>query len=111
VLAFKTEIQKEFERILKNDIQKELSGAALGKLIRAALADEDIASYKVEVSEVNDALKAELAEELKKGLEIKPTKGVKAGFRLAAKDGSGYFDCSDEAIAEIIMPYFRDLDI
>ena len=60
---------------------------------------------------MNDALKAELAEELKKGLEIKPTKGVKAGFRLAAKDGSGYFDCSDEAIAEIIMPYFRDLDI
>ncbi|MDD6147352.1 MAG: hypothetical protein SPK77_03715 [Lachnospiraceae bacterium] len=111
VLAFKTEIQKEFERILKNDIQKELSGAALGKLIRAALADEDIASYKVEVSEVNDALKAELAEELRNGLEIKPTKGVKAGFRLAAKDGSGYFDCSDEAIAEIIMPYFRDLDI
>ena len=60
---------------------------------------------------MNDALKAELAEELRNGLEIKPTKGVKAGFRLAAKDGSGYFDCSDEAIAEIIMPYFRDLGI
>jgi V/A-type H+-transporting ATPase subunit E len=42
---------------------------------------------------VTDALKAKLAKEIKEGLEIKPTKNVQAGFRLAAKDGSGYFDC------------------
>ena len=35
-------------------------------------------------------------------------KKVGAGFRLAAKDGSGYFDCSDEEIAEMLMPFFRD---
>ena len=50
------------------------------------------------------------AEEIKKGLEIKPTKGIPHGFRLAAKDGSGYFDCSDDAIMEMLMPYFRNLD-
>ena len=52
----------------------------------------------------------ELAEEIKNGLEIKPTKGVQAGFRLAAKDGSGYFDCSDDEIMQMLMPYFRNLD-
>ena len=31
------------------------------------------------------------------------------GFRLAAKDGSGYFDCSDEEIAQMLMPFFRDM--
>ena len=110
VLAFKTEIQGEFERILSADIGKELSGEALGKLIRAAVAGENVADYAAEVSEVSDVLKKELAEEIKKGLEIRPTKGVQQGFRLAAKDGSGYFDCSDDGIMEMLMPYFRDLD-
>ncbi len=110
VLAFKTEIQGEFEKILAADIKKELTGEGLGKLIRAAVAGEDVSGYAAEVSEVSDALKAELADEIRNGLEIRPTKGVQQGFRLAAKDGSGYFDCSDDGILEMLMPYFRNLD-
>ena len=97
VLAFKTEIQGEFEKILASDVRKEVAG-------------EDVSKYAAEVSDVGDALKGELAEEIKKGLEIRPTKGVQQGFRLAAKDGSGYFDCSDDGIMEMLMPYFRNLD-
>ena len=78
MLAFKNEVQAEFEKILSAKIKNNLSDAALGKLIQA--------------------------------LEIKPTKSVRAGFRLAAKDGSGYFDCSDEEIMQMLMPYFRNLD-
>ena len=111
VLAFKTEIQEEFEKILAADIRKEMSGEALGKLIRAAVAGENVADYVAEVAEVGEALKAELAAEIKNGLEIKPGKNVQNGFRLAAKDGSGYFDCSDDGIMEMLMPYFRNLHI
>ena len=110
VLAFKGEIQKEFENILAADIRKELSGEGLGKLIRAAVAGENVADYAAEVSEVSEALRSELAEEIRNGLEIRPSRNVQNGFRLAAKDGSGFFDCSDDAIAEMLMPYFRNLD-
>ena len=110
MLAFKNEVQAEFEKILSAKIKNNLSDAALGKLIQAVVADEDVQNYSVEVAEVSDSLKPELAEEIKNGLEIKPTKSVRAGFRLAAKDGSGYFDCSDEEIMQMLMPYFRNLD-
>ena len=110
VLAFKTEIQNEFEKILSAKISKELSGKALGTLIRAAIGGEDVAACVAEVAEVSEELKADLAEEIKNGLEIRPSKNVQQGFRLASKDGSGYFDCSDDGIMEILMPYFRDLD-
>lgn len=110
MLAFKNEVQAEFEKILSAKIKNNLSDVALGKLIQAVVADEDVQNYSVEVAEVSDLLKAELAEEIKNGLEIKPTKSVRAGFRLAAKDGSGYFDCSDEEIMQMLMPYFRNLD-
>ena len=51
----------------------------------------------------------QLAQELKNGLEIRPSMKVGAGFRLAAKDGSGYFDCSGQELAEMLMPFFRDM--
>ena len=110
VLAFKSAIQAEFEKILATDISKEVSGDGLAKLIRAAVAGENVADYAVEVSEVSDRLKKELAEEIKNGLEIRPTKGVQQGFKLAAKDGSGFFDCTDEGIMEMLMPHFRNLE-
>ena len=110
VLAFKSEIQAEFEKILAVDIGKELQGEGLGKLIRAAVAGENVGDYVAEVAEVSQELKAEIAKEIKEGLEIRPTKNVQQGFRLAAKDGSGYFDCSDDGIMEMLMPYFRSLD-
>ena len=110
VLAFKAEVQASYERLLSAKIRSSFSGESLGKLIRAAAEGEDISAYTAEVAEVSDSLKAELAEEIKAGLTIRPTKGIQAGFRLAANDGSGYFDCSDEEITEMLMPYFRNLD-
>ena len=110
VLAFKTEIQGEFERILATDISKQLSGDGLGKLIRAVVSGENVGDYVAEVSEVSEKLKQELATEIKNGLEIRPSKSVQHGFRLASKDSSGYFDCSDDGIMEMLMPYFRNLD-
>ena len=111
VLSFKAAIQSEYEKILSADVSKTMSGDALASLIKAVLADEDASKYTAEVSSVSDGLKALLADEIKKGLEIRPVKGVKAGFRLADKDGSGYFDCSDEAITQMLMPFFKDLSL
>lgn len=108
VLAFSQAVQKEFEKLLASDISKALDEKALADLIRAALRGEDPAAYAAEVSRVTDGIRAELARELEAGLEIRPSKKVGAGFRLAAKDGSGYFDCSQEEIARMLDPFFRD---
>ena len=74
-------------------------GAELTKLLAA------------EVASVTDALKSELTGELKAGLELRLSKKVRTGFRLCAKDGSGYIDCSDEELAEQLAPFFRELRI
>ncbi|MGI6020122.1 MAG: hypothetical protein ACOX71_01365 [Lachnospiraceae bacterium] len=110
MLAFKNEVQNEFKKILEAKIRENLSGEALGLLIKDAVKGEDVSKYAAEIAEVSDSVKAVLASEIRDGLEIRPTKNVRAGFRLAAKDGSGYFDCSDDEIMEMLMPYFRNLD-
>ena len=77
----------------------------------AALQGEDASAYAAEVASVTDALKSELAGELKAGLELRLSKKIHTGFRLCAKDGSGYIDCSDEELAEQLAPFFRELRI
>ena len=105
VLAFRQEVQQEFEKILAADVGKALDQQTLAKLIQAALQGEDVSGYAVEVGQVTDGIRQQLAQELR------PSKKVGAGFRLAAKDGSGYFDCSDQEIAEMLMPFFRDMHL
>ena len=110
MLSFKAEVKAEFEKILSEKVRENLSDEALGKLIKAVVTEEDINAYSVEVAEVSDALKAELSDRIRNGLEIRPAKRVLKGFRLSAKDGSGYFECTDEEIMQMLMPYFRNLD-
>ncbi len=111
VLAFRQEVQAEFEKILAQDVGKALDPKTMATLIRAALNGEDLSAYAAEVNEVTAQLKQELAQEIKGGLELRPTKKVQGGFRLASKDGSGYFDCSDEEISKMLMPFFRDIHL
>ena len=111
VLSFKKAIEAEYRKILISDIKKTVNGKVLAELIKAALNGEDASKYEAEVSEVTEELKAELAAEIKNGLEIKLSSGNHAGFRLSAKDGSGFFDCTDDEIAEMIMPFFSKLNI
>lgn len=111
VLSFKNAIEGEFRKILAADIKKTVNGDALASLIRAALNGEDPSKYAAEVAEVTEGLKGELAAEIENGLEVKVSQNVRSGFRLSEKDGSGFFDCSDEEIAEMIRPFFSSLNI
>lgn len=109
ILAFRDSVKNEFEKLLRADTAKAVTGEVLAKLILAALAGEDPAAYAAEVAQATEGLQGELAQAIREGLEIRVNPRVRAGFRLAAKDGSGYFDCSDEELEAMLAPYFPDL--
>lgn len=111
ILLFKEALNNEINNILNAEISKTLKGETLAKLILVALGNENPKDYEVEVSEVSDALKASLKKEIEQGLDIKLANKERTGFRLSMKDGSGYFDLSDEEISELLKPLFSSLDI
>ena len=111
MLSFRNAVQGEFEKLLASDIDKTVQGETLAKLIRAALNEENPADYAAEVAQISEGLRSELAKEIQNGLEIRISSGVRTGFRLAAKDGSGYFDCSDEEITTMLRPFFSELSL
>ena len=111
VFKASAQLSAEQAKLLAQDTHKALDDKALASLITAALQGEDASAYAAEVASVTDALKSELAGELKAGLELRLSKKVRTGFRLCTKDGSGYIDCSDEELAEQLAPFFRELRI
>lgn len=111
MLSFKEAVQAKFENLLEADVAKTVQGNTLAVLIKAAMMDENPADYAAEVAEVTEGLKSELAEQIRSGLEIRISPHVRYGFRLAAKDGSGYFDCSDEELTKMLLPFFPALSL
>ena len=111
ILLFKEAIHEELNKILSADASKVVDGEALSKLIISSLNGEDPSKYEVEVSNVTEGLKASLKKEIEQGLDIKLANKERTGFKLSMKDGSGYFDLSDEEISELLKPLFSSLDI
>ena len=111
-LSLKKELEKKFEILLSDKIKDNLSGEALNSLILAVVKGiDDPGKYEVQINALNDSLKSSLATQMKKGLVIKPVKGVEAGFKLKEKDGSGYFDFSVDEIAAMLKPFLGNLGI
>ena len=110
VLSVKKELSKTLEGILADKVAKELSGESLAKLVIAAVGDEDPANYTVEVAEAKASLRSALAKQIEKGLEVHPVKGM-TGMVLKCKDGSGYFDFSDDEIAALLKPFLGEMKV
>ena len=109
VLSVKKELEAMLGKILAEKVSGGLSDESLAKLILAVLNGENPADYAVEVNAARTGLKAALAQEIGKGLEIRPVKG--SVLRLVSKDGSGFFDLSDSEIASLLKPFLGEMKI
>ena len=110
-LALKKDIEDKITALLRSDCRKALSLPDLCTIIRAAIS-EDVTGTAIEVpkevfDELGDSLRSEFASEIEKGMEIRAA-SITGGFRIAAKDGSGYVDYSDDECTRLILPYLSD---
>lgn len=114
-LSLKKALGKELDAILEAKVAGVLSGKDLATLIAEVVKSGavDTGKQEVQVSEktwkaLADTLKSALADELKKGLVVRPVAGVDAGFRIADKDGSGFYDFSAEEISAMMKPFLGE---
>jgi len=115
VLAFKGEIQSLLERLVSQELESSYSGDVLKTLLPDVLkawGEKGTDSLAVLLPEASlDKLlaffKTKLAAELKNGLELRSDRNLAAGFRIANKDGSAYYDFSADAVAEMLCAYLN----
>ena len=116
VLAFKGEIQTLLDKIIAQAAEAAYSGDALKtilpELLKAWISKSGSDSLNLLLSEgdlgkLKSWANGALAGELQKGLELKSDRNLGAGFRIANKDGSAYYDFSAESVTELLSAYLN----
>ena len=115
ILAFKGEIQAVLDRI----VARETAAVYNGDVIKAALPEIlknwaakgsdslDILLPEAQLGSLEGFFREKLAGELKKGLELKSDRNLGAGFRIANRDGSAYYDFSAGAVGDLLSAYLN----
>lgn len=115
ILSVKAELTALFESILHRQIGGSLDPQTLknviGKLLESWAGEPD-RGVDVMLSEhdwqnVESSIMDQMSAELKKGVDIRPSAQIDAGFRISEKDGSAFFDFTDRGLTEFLMEYLN----
>jgi len=116
VLAFKGEIEALLGRIVvqaaasayNEDTLKSLLPGLLKAWVTGSGTDSlDLLLAENDLDKIKSWAANALSEEMKKGLELKSDRNLGAGFKIAFKDGSAYYDFSAESVAELLSAYLN----
>ena len=115
VLTFRTEIQALLDKIVTQETASSLNEDVLKAVLPDLLkgwADQrgdslDVILNEGQLKKLAAYFNEKLAAELKKGVELKADRNLAAGFRIAYKDGSAYYDFSAESVAELFTAYLN----
>jgi V/A-type H+-transporting ATPase subunit E len=113
ILSFKAEIQALLDKI----VVRETAAALNGEVLKAALPDIlkgwvgkdslDLILGEAQLKSLSVYFREKLAADLKKGLELKSDRNMVAGFRIAGRDGSAFYDFSAESVAKLLSAYLN----
>jgi len=116
VLAFKGEIQALLDKLVVQGVSAAYDTDTLKKVLpellkawtaKSGAAPLDLLLSEKELAQLKTWSQGALASELQKGLTLKSDRNLGAGFKIANKDGSSYYDFSAESVAELLSAYLN----
>lgn len=115
LLTVRNRIEQVFNRVIKNEVSGSLDQNLMAKAILATVKNLSTVSGdglvaqipEKEYDSIEAGLRDVLATELANGVEIVPFKGLNAGFRISMKDGSAFYDFSDEELTRMLSQYLN----
>lgn len=115
ILSFKDEIQNLLNKIIEREVtavyQEDTLKTVIPEVLKAWASKNsnelNLLLNPEALGRLESYFTAALSAELKKGLELKADRTLGAGFRIAGKDGSAYYDFSASAVAELMSLYLN----
>ncbi|TFG84887.1 MAG: V-type ATP synthase subunit E [Spirochaetales bacterium] len=115
VLAFRGEIEKVLAALVRAELDTAFDADVLKKALPAIVEawakdgrdDLSVLVPEKDLKALEVFFRDKLTERLKQGVELKPLRGTKAGFRIGQKDGAAYYDFSAEAVAGMLGSYLN----
>jgi V/A-type H+-transporting ATPase subunit E len=114
VLAFKDEIQGLLDRLVASKLAEAYNADTLKKALPDILKGWAKGADKLEVilpeseaKALEGFFKGELVSALKQGVQLRSSRSLGGGFRIAEKGGGAYYDFSAESVAELLSAYLN----
>ena len=115
LLSFRLELQALLDALVAADVRSSYGSAVLAQAIPQVLKSlasggaEDLAVIlpPAEIKALESDFTARLQKELKKGVELRSSPELAAGFRVSEKGGAAYYDFSAEAVAELFSRHLN----
>lgn len=115
LLTLRGEITALLERLTVAEVRKALTGDDLVKIIAALIKDAAgkeegkviISLNKEDIANLEKGFLGKLSNEVKKGIDLKPTEEIQGGFLISFDSGKSYFDFTDKALAEYLAMHLK----
>ena len=116
ILSFRDQIAAVLNAVAAKDVSAALNAEILCNVLPdvlkslAAGGTEDLAVLlnPDTLKKIEAMFDGRLKDELFKGVELRPFPGLSAGFRVAEKNGSAFYDFSAEAVAELFARHLNE---
>jgi len=117
LLSLKDELRKILDKVIAAEIKTAMShdnmSKILGRLIEGFVeqggdtSDIKILLKKEDLEKLKGTFVSKLKEELKRGIEFKPSLNINAGFSISFDKGKSFFDFTDEGFQEALSAYLN----
>lgn len=113
LLSVRKEINAMLEGLLAANLRQSLTPEGLVKILTTLIknygAEESIVVLlkKEDLEILEKSFLAALKEEAKKGITLRPSEDIQAGFIISYDHGKSYYDFTDAALAEYIGSYLK----
>lgn len=116
VLSLRKEITAILDKIIQAHLHKALGPDELADIIKSLIkenagkevkGDIIISLKKEDLEKLERSLLGSLKEELKKGVTLKPSEEIQAGFTISYDQGKSHYDFTDKALAEYIASHLK----
>lgn len=106
-LLFKGKITDLFDSVFKRETKTALSPDFMKQMILKIVdewkgSDVEVTVNDADQAQLEQVLLSGLAEDVKKGISIKPSSNVSGGFQIGVKDENVYYDFTDDSVAAIL---------
>lgn len=115
MISLKKEINSLLDKIMRASIQEALKPVELGKIIAGLIKEighkhtegVEITLKKEDIEKIDKGFLNELKDEIKKGVVLRPSDGISAGFLISFDSGKSHFDFTDKALADYLVNYLK----
>ncbi|MDD5566170.1 MAG: hypothetical protein PHG31_04710 [Candidatus Omnitrophica bacterium] len=115
LLALREEIGAMLSRLVEAKVHESLTPHELAKIITFLIKEHKeqepseivLQLNKDDLKKLQEGLLGELKEGLKKGVVLRPSEDIRAGFIISFDGGKSHFDFTDKALAGYIGSYLK----